>query len=123
MNEYGRPSGMPYGGEMRYGSINTGRGGQQDMQRESFRGQNPNAAGGGYRPQRMNTGAAAPRGDPPCTEQSPPLDRGASAPSISSLLGNIRLDEEKIVIIFLIVILARSGADFPLLAALGYLLM
>ena len=37
--------------------------------------------------------------------------------------GGIKLDEEKMIIIFLIIILARNGADIPLLAALGYLLM
>ena len=39
------------------------------------------------------------------------------------MLGGIKLDEEKIIIILLIVILARNGADLPLLAALGYLLL
>ncbi|MBQ7784138.1 MAG: hypothetical protein IJ368_09230 [Oscillospiraceae bacterium] len=47
-------------------------------------------------------------------------DRGGG---IGSLLGSIRLDEEKIVILLLIAILAGNGADLPLLAALGYLLL
>ncbi len=42
---------------------------------------------------------------------------------IGRLLGSIKLDEEKVIIIFLIMILARNGADISLLAALGYLLM
>lgn len=48
---------------------------------------------------------------------------GIASGGIASVLGNIKLDEEKIVILLLIAILAGNGADLPLLAALGYLLL
>lgn len=40
-----------------------------------------------------------------------------------SLISGLGLDEEKVIIIFLLAILAKNGADMPLLAALAYLLI
>ena len=42
---------------------------------------------------------------------------------LSGLLSNGSLDSDKIIIIILIVILAREGADLKLLIALGYVIM
>lgn len=39
------------------------------------------------------------------------------------MLDEIKIDREKAVIILLIIILARNGADVALIMALGYLLM
>lgn len=43
--------------------------------------------------------------------------------NILSMLGINGLDEEKLILIALIVILARSGADWVILAALVYIMM
>jgi len=56
-------------------------------------------------------------------EKRVPSDTPPKGIDIDRLLGGIKLDEEKIIIIMLIIILARNGADMPLLIALGYLLM
>ena len=50
-------------------------------------------------------------------------NRPSGGIDLGRLFGGVKLDEEKVIIIFLIIILARNGADLPLLAALGYLLM
>ncbi len=52
--------------------------------------------------------------------------KGSSMLDISGLLNNIgigKLDNDKIIIILMIIILAREGADLKLLLALGYILM
>lgn len=59
----------------------------------------------------------------PEPESEPPKKTGGAFSDLSALLGGMKLDEEKIVIILLLIILARNGADMPLLIALGYLLM
>lgn len=56
-------------------------------------------------------------------EQNIQRPAGNNGFDLGRMLGGIKLDEEKIIIILLIVILARNGADLPLLAALGYLLL
>lgn len=57
------------------------------------------------------------------SEQNIQRPAGNNGFDLGRMLGGIKLDEEKIIIILLIVILARNGADLPLLAALGYLLL
>lgn len=42
---------------------------------------------------------------------------------LEGLFPDIKIDEEKALIIFLLIILARNGADMKMLLALGYLLM
>lgn len=42
---------------------------------------------------------------------------------LEGLFPDIKIDEEKALIIFLLIILARNGADMKMLIALGYLLM
>ncbi|MGN0613265.1 MAG: hypothetical protein ACI4JB_05125 [Porcipelethomonas sp.] len=42
---------------------------------------------------------------------------------LSGLFSQGKMDNDKMIIIFLIVMLAREGADLKLLAALGYILM
>lgn len=42
---------------------------------------------------------------------------------LSGLIPDIKIDEEKALIIFILIILARNGADMKILLALGYLLM
>ena len=42
---------------------------------------------------------------------------------LEGILPDIKIDEEKALIIFLLIILARNGADMKMLLALGYLLM
>lgn len=63
----------------------------------------------------------------PSQPQNMTAERKQSVPNtgldLSKLLGGIKLDEERVLIIFLLIILARNGADMPLLIALGYLLM
>lgn len=51
-----------------------------------------------------------------------PAGTNQGSNSIRDMLGGIVLDEEKMMILLLIAILAKNGADLPLLAALGYLL-
>ena len=48
-----------------------------------------------------------------------PVNKGFS----EGLFPDIKIDEEKALIIFLLIILARNGADMKMLIALGYLLM
>ena len=42
---------------------------------------------------------------------------------LEGIIPDIKIDEEKALIIFLLIILARNGADMKMLIALGYLLM
>ena len=65
---------------------------------------------------------AFPRQSPQLTQQ-PCQTQPNTGFDLSKLLGSIKLDEEKVLIILLLIILARNGADMPLLIALGYLLM
>ena len=63
---------------------------------------------------------------PPPAEPSPkniPAENKQSGSNILSMLGIKELDEEKLILIALIVILARSGADWVILAALAYIMM
>lgn len=57
----------------------------------------------------------------------PPEVKKSSAGGLNGLLSGIfsdgKLDNDKIIIIALIVILAKEGADLKLLLALGYILM
>lgn len=48
-----------------------------------------------------------------------PVNKGFS----EGIFPDIKIDEEKALIIFLLIILARNGADMKMLIALGYLLM
>ena len=52
-----------------------------------------------------------------------PTENKPSGSNILSILGINGLDEEKLILIALIVILARSGADWVILAALVYIMM
>ena len=52
-----------------------------------------------------------------------PIENKQSGSNILSMLGIKELDEEKLILIALIVILARSGADWVILAALAYIMM
>ena len=61
---------------------------------------------------------------PPPPESPPPPKQEKSAPSfLGDILPEMKIDEEKTLIILLLIILARNGADMKLLLALGYLLM
>ena len=46
-----------------------------------------------------------------------------SNPGFINKAPQAKIDEEKALIIFLLIILARNGADMKMLIALGYLLM
>ena len=52
-----------------------------------------------------------------------PTENKPSGSNILSMLGINGLDEEKLILIALIVILAKSGADWAILAALVYIMM
>ena len=63
---------------------------------------------------------------PPPDETAPkdmPTENKPSGSNILSMLVINGLDEEKLILIALIVILARSGADWVILAALVYIMM
>lgn len=49
--------------------------------------------------------------------------QGGAAGLLDGILANLKIDEDKVLIIFLLIILARNGSDIKLLIALGYLLM
>ncbi len=49
--------------------------------------------------------------------------KGLLSGLLDGIFPDLKLDEEKLIIIFLLIILARNGADMKLLLALGYLLM
>lgn len=53
----------------------------------------------------------------------PPPPKGLLDGLLGNLLPGIRIDQDKIIIVMLIILLARDGADIKLLIALGYLLM
>ncbi len=96
MNDYGAPPNMRYSG-MRYGNTaNTAQQTPMGMRQADGMQQTQRQAQPSV--QQNNTG-------------------------LQSLFGGLKIDEEKAVIIFLLIILARNGAEMPLLAALGYLLM
>ncbi|MCM1523742.1 MAG: hypothetical protein NC120_04715 [Ruminococcus sp.] len=91
-------------GNMRYNSMNMyGRG---NMQRQF----DPNMRAAGQ-----------PKKDIPSAKTAVPAET-KSGGGLQGILNGIVLDEEKMLILLLIAILARNGADLTLLAALGYLL-
>lgn len=124
MTDGGRRA-MP-AGDMRYRSMNMGRrppnmgnrmyGGNDRRMQDNSRSA----------PERNNLYERSDRGmnarESP-REQNIQRSAGNNGFDLGRMLGGIKLDEEKIIIILLIVILARNGADLPLLAALGYLLL
>ena len=64
-------------------------------------------------------------GRPPALtdQQQPKEGKGLLGGLLDNFFPNLHLDEDKIIIIMLIILLARSGSDIKLLLALGYLLM
>lgn len=71
-----------------------------------------------------------PRSSPPKQETPNPQDMGgqscencgsSSSPQLPP--DNLKIDEDKALILLLLVILSKSGADMPLLLALLYVLM
>ena len=129
MTDGGRRA-MP-AGDMRYRSMNMGRrppdmgnrmyGGNDRRMQDNSR----SAPERNYLYERSDRGMnsrESPREQQP-REQNIQRPAGNNGFDLGRMLGGIKLDEEKIIIILLIVILARNGADLPLLAALGYLLL
>lgn len=124
MTDGGRRA-MP-AGDMRYRSMNMGRR-PTDMGNRMY--------GGNDRRMQDNSRSAPERNnlyersDREMNARESPREQNIQRPAgnngfdLGRMLGGIKLDEEKIIIILLIVILARNGADLPLLAALGYLLL
>lgn len=68
---------------------------------------------------------------PPSAQSPPPVEPPEASPPKKGILGGlldnilpgIKLDEDRALIILLLIMLARSGADMKLLLALGYILM
>lgn len=113
-------------GDMRYRSMNMGRR-PPDMGKRMYGGNDRRMQDNSRSaPERNNLYERSDRGmnarDSP-REQNIQRPAGNNGFDLGRMLGGIKLDEEKIIIILLIVILARNGADLPLLAALGYLLL
>ena len=96
-------------GDMRYRSMNMGA---------SPYGSRPAQGRNIQQPERTERQPQQPQNDPAAMQ-----NRSSGGIDLGRLFGGVKLDEEKVIIIFLIIILARNGADLPLLAALGYLLM
>lgn len=124
MTDGGRRA-MP-AGDMRYRSMNMGRR-PPDMGNRMYGGNDRRMQDNSRSaPERNNLYERSDRGmnarESP-REQNIQRPAGNNGFDLVRMLGGIKLDEEKIIIILLIVILARNGADLPLLAALGYLLL
>lgn len=124
MTDGGRRA-MP-AGDMRYRSMNMGRR-PSDMGNRMYGGNDRRMQDNSRSaPERNNLYERSDRGmnarESP-REQNIQRPAGNNGFDLGRMLGGIKLDEEKIIIILLIVILARNGADLPLLAALGYLLL
>ena len=66
-----------------------------------------------------------PQPPPPPKPKPQPIhnETHANKGFLEGLFPDIKIDEEKALIIFLLIILARNGADMKMLIALGYLLM
>ena len=70
-----------------------------------------------------------PKKEPPPPPPPPPQNNfcpkniQGNGSFLSGLIPDIKIDEEKALIIFILIILARNGADMKILLALGYLLM
>lgn len=60
-----------------------------------------------------------PQPQPQPIHNETPVNKGF----LEGIFPDIKIDEEKALIIFLLIILARNGADMKMLIALGYLLM
>lgn len=99
-------------GDMRYRSMNMGA---------SPYGSRPAQGKNIQQPERTERQPQQPCNGPAAVQSM--QNRSAGGIDMGKLLGGVKLDEEKVIIIFLIIILARNGAELPLLAALGYLLM
>ena len=118
-------------GDMRYRSMNMGRR-PPDMGNRMYGGNDRRMQDNSHStPERNNLYERSDRGmnARENTREQQPREQNLQRPAgntgfeIGRMLGGIKLDEEKIIIILLIVILAGKGADLPLLAALGYLLL
>lgn len=129
MTDGGRRA-MP-AGDMRYRSMNMGRR-PPDMGNRMYGGNDRRMQDNSRStPERNNLYERSDRGmnarenthEQQPREQNIQRSAGNNSFDLGRMLGGIKLDEEKIIIILLIVILARNGADLPLLAALGYLLL
>lgn len=124
MTDGGRRA-MP-AGDMRYRSMNMGRR-PPDMGNRMYGGNDRRMQDNSRSaPERNNLYERSDRGmntRENTREQNIQRPAGNAGFDLGRMLGGIKLDEEKIIIILLIVILARNGADLPLLAALGYLLL
>ncbi len=57
------------------------------------------------------------------SKESPPKTINNNDTSVSDILGQIKIDEEKALIALLIFILYKQGADIKLLLGLAYLLL
>ena len=71
---------------------------------------------------------APPQSPPPARPPAPPPGgggppAGVPADGLSAFLGRMELDQEKIMLLLLIVLLLREGADTRLILALCYLLI
>lgn len=65
-----------------------------------------------------------PTKEKPCSEkQEPPRNKGPLSGILESFFPGMDLDNDKIIIILLIILLSREGADIKLLLALGYLMI
>lgn len=124
MTDGGRRA-MP-AGDMRYRSMNMGRR-PPDMGNRMYGGNDRRMQDNSRStPERNNLYERSDRGmnaRENTREQNLQRPAGNTGFDLGRMLGGIKLDEEKIIIILLIVILAGNGADLPLLAALGYLLL
>ena len=118
-------------GDMRYRSMNMGRR-PTDMGNRMYGGNDRRMQDNSRStPERNNLYERSDRGmsTRENTHEQQPREQNLQRPAgnmgfdLGRMLGGIKLDEEKIIIILLIVILAGNGADLPLLAALGYLLL
>ena len=99
-------------GDMRYNSM--GMGSPRPQPAPSNRQQNRE------QPPRNEAPVTAP---PPRKPDSLPEKEGSFPKNPLAMLGINGLDEEKLILIVLIILLAKNGADWVILAALIYIMM
>ena len=98
-----------------YGNMNYGQQAMPQRNRPTNNGNRPQNT-----PPPKNMPPPSPTNDIP---KSIPTENKPFGSNILSMLGIKELDEEKLILIALIIILARSGADWVILAALAYIMM
>lgn len=114
--------------DMRYSNMGVGTGRRQrpeERHSESKQSRSESGVSRAAMPPPIQQGRvqSADQAKSPAVHESCTVPKAAAQSAFPSVLSSIGLDGESALLILMIILLAREGADLPLLAALGYLLV